>query len=66
MGAGDSGRRRQRHRGGFRRHGHHHGGGEAIAVKADVGDPEDIAETVAFLAGPARWVNGQTLRVNGG
>ncbi|MGO1855029.1 MAG: SDR family oxidoreductase [Microbacteriaceae bacterium] len=31
-----------------------------------LGSPEDIAETVAFLAGPARWVNGQTLFVNGG
>lgn len=31
-----------------------------------LGRPEDIAETVAFLAGPARWVNGQTLFTNGG
>jgi 3-oxoacyl-[acyl-carrier protein] reductase len=31
-----------------------------------LGVPEDIAEAVAFLAGPARWVNGQVLRVNGG
>jgi 3-oxoacyl-[acyl-carrier protein] reductase len=31
-----------------------------------LGSPEDIAETVAFLAGPARWVNGQVLYVNGG
>lgn len=31
-----------------------------------LGTPEDIAEAVAFLAGPARWVNGQVLRVNGG
>jgi 3-oxoacyl-[acyl-carrier protein] reductase len=30
------------------------------------GRPEDIAESVAFLAGPARWVNGQTLFANGG
>jgi 3-oxoacyl-[acyl-carrier protein] reductase len=28
--------------------------------------PEDIAETVAFLAGPARWVNGQVIYTNGG
>jgi 3-oxoacyl-[acyl-carrier protein] reductase len=28
--------------------------------------PDDIAEAVAFLAGPARWVNGQILYVNGG
>lgn len=31
-----------------------------------LGQPADIAEAVAFLAGPARWVNGQVLRVNGG
>lgn len=31
-----------------------------------LGQPEDIAETVAFLAGPARWVNGQVLYANGG
>lgn len=31
-----------------------------------LGTPEDIAEMVAFLAGPARWVNGQVLYVNGG
>lgn len=31
-----------------------------------LGTPEDITETVAFLAGPARWVNGQVLYVNGG
>lgn len=31
-----------------------------------LGRPEDIAETVAFLAGPARWVNGQVLFSNGG
>jgi 3-oxoacyl-[acyl-carrier protein] reductase len=30
-----------------------------------VGTPEDIAETVSFLAGPARWVNGQVLHTNG-
>ncbi|MFI5605667.1 SDR family oxidoreductase [Amycolatopsis sp. NPDC051903] len=28
--------------------------------------PEDVSEAVAFLAGPARWVNGQVLYVNGG
>lgn len=28
--------------------------------------PEDIAEAVSFLAGPARWVNGQIFYVNGG
>ncbi|RGE18568.1 SDR family oxidoreductase [Leucobacter sp. wl10] len=31
-----------------------------------LGAPEDIAEVVSFLAGPARWVNGQTLHINGG
>jgi 3-oxoacyl-[acyl-carrier protein] reductase len=32
-----------------------------------LGTPEDIAESVAFLAGPGgRWTNGQTLYVNGG
>jgi 3-oxoacyl-[acyl-carrier protein] reductase len=28
--------------------------------------PSDIAEVIAFLAGPARWINGQTLYANGG
>ena len=31
-----------------------------------LGEPGDIAEAVAFLAGPARWVNGQILYANGG
>ncbi|MFC0112487.1 SDR family oxidoreductase [Kibdelosporangium aridum] len=31
-----------------------------------LGTPADIAEVVAFLAGPARWVNGQILYANGG
>lgn len=32
-----------------------------------LGQPADIAELVAFLAGPAgHWVNGQTIRANGG
>lgn len=31
-----------------------------------LGTPEDIAEAVAFLAGPARWINGQILFANGG
>ena len=30
-----------------------------------LGTPADIAEAVAFLAGPARWVNGQVLYANG-
>jgi 3-oxoacyl-[acyl-carrier protein] reductase len=31
-----------------------------------LGKPEDAAEVVSFLAGPGRWVNGQTVYVNGG
>jgi 3-oxoacyl-[acyl-carrier protein] reductase len=31
-----------------------------------LGEPSDIAEVVAFLAGPARWVNGQVIYANGG
>ncbi|MDP9869774.1 MULTISPECIES: SDR family oxidoreductase [Streptosporangium] len=31
-----------------------------------LGTPDDIAEVVAFLAGPGRWVNGQVIRANGG
>lgn len=31
-----------------------------------LGTPEDIAEVTAFLAGPGRWVNGQTIYANGG
>jgi 3-oxoacyl-[acyl-carrier protein] reductase len=32
-----------------------------------LGEPEDIAAAVAFLAGPdGAWINGQTLRANGG
>lgn len=31
-----------------------------------LGIPDDVAEVVAFLAGPARWVNGQVLYANGG
>jgi 3-oxoacyl-[acyl-carrier protein] reductase len=32
-----------------------------------LGTPEDIARTVAFLAGPdGRWINGQILAANGG
>ncbi|GGF19694.1 SDR family oxidoreductase [Williamsia phyllosphaerae] len=31
-----------------------------------LGAPEDIAETVAHLAGPARWINGQVIYANGG
>ncbi|RAI00248.1 3-ketoacyl-ACP reductase [Acuticoccus sediminis] len=42
----------------------------AIAKQAPmerIGTPDEIADAVAFLAGPdGRWVNGQVLRVNGG
>ncbi|WP_432851279.1 SDR family oxidoreductase [Amycolatopsis sp. CA-161197] len=31
-----------------------------------LGQPEDIAEVVAFLAGPGRWINGQVIFANGG
>ncbi|MHA5047145.1 SDR family oxidoreductase [Streptomyces sp. SD15] len=31
-----------------------------------LGTPADIAEAVAFLAGPGRWINGQVLYANGG
>ncbi len=31
-----------------------------------LGEPTDIAEAIAFLAGPARWVNGQVIYLNGG
>ncbi len=38
-----------------------------LAPLERLGQPEDIANTVSFLAGPdGAWVNGQTLRVNGG
>jgi 3-oxoacyl-[acyl-carrier protein] reductase len=31
-----------------------------------LGTPDDAAEAVSFLAGPARWVNGQVIYANGG
>jgi 3-oxoacyl-[acyl-carrier protein] reductase len=31
-----------------------------------LGEPGDTAKAVAFLAGPARWVNGQIIYANGG
>jgi len=37
-----------------------------LAPMHRLGEPEDIAEVIAFLAGPARWVNGQTVFANGG
>jgi len=38
-----------------------------LAPLERLGKPEDIANTVAFLAGPdGAWINGQVLRANGG
>jgi len=38
-----------------------------LAPLERLGQPEDIAGAVAFLAGPdGAWINGQTLRANGG
>ncbi|MFE8101208.1 SDR family oxidoreductase [Brenneria goodwinii] len=31
-----------------------------------IGQPPEIAEVISFLAGSARWINGQTIYVNGG
>ncbi|GAA1209616.1 SDR family oxidoreductase [Pseudonocardia alaniniphila] len=31
-----------------------------------LGVPADVAEVISALAGPARWINGQTIYVNGG
>lgn len=31
-----------------------------------LGEPDDVAGVVASLVGPSRWINGQTLYVNGG
>ena len=41
--------------------------GSAKAVPLErLGEPEDIAETVAFLASPAgHWINGQNIKANG-
>jgi 3-oxoacyl-[acyl-carrier protein] reductase len=37
-----------------------------VAPLERLGTPADIAEVVSFVAGPARWINGQVLYVNGG
>ncbi|MFC1401170.1 MULTISPECIES: SDR family oxidoreductase [Streptacidiphilus] len=37
-----------------------------LAPMERLGTPADIAEAVAFLAGPGRWINGQVLFANGG
>ncbi|MDH6116265.1 SDR family NAD(P)-dependent oxidoreductase [Kitasatospora sp. GAS204B] len=40
---------------------------EAITALGRLGEPEDIADVVGFLAGPqGRWVTGQTIDVSGG
>jgi 3-oxoacyl-[acyl-carrier protein] reductase len=39
---------------------------EKAAPLERLGTPADVAELVSFLAGPARWINGQILYVNGG
>ncbi len=39
----------------------------AMAPLERLGQPEEIADAVAFLAGPqGGWINGQVLRANGG
>jgi 3-oxoacyl-[acyl-carrier protein] reductase len=38
----------------------------AMSPMGRLGDPDDTAEVVAFLAGRARWINGQVVYVNGG
>ena len=38
----------------------------AFAPLDRLGTPADVAEVVAFLAGPGRWVNGQVIFANGG
>ena len=38
-----------------------------LAPLERLGQPKDIADAVAFLAGPdGGWINGQILRANGG
>jgi 3-oxoacyl-[acyl-carrier protein] reductase len=37
-----------------------------LAPLERLGTPEDIAEVIAFLAGPGHWVNGQVIYANGG
>ncbi|MFI8363634.1 SDR family NAD(P)-dependent oxidoreductase [Streptomyces sp. NPDC085612] len=40
---------------------------ESITALGRIGEPEDVADVVAFLAGPqGRWVTGQTIDVSGG
>jgi 3-oxoacyl-[acyl-carrier protein] reductase len=39
---------------------------KAASPLGRLGEPNDIAEAVAFLAGPARWINSQVIYANGG
>ncbi|NUO97344.1 MAG: SDR family oxidoreductase [Nonomuraea sp.] len=40
---------------------------EAITALGRLGEPEDVADIVAFLAGPqGRWITGQTIDASGG
>ncbi|GAB2731118.1 SDR family NAD(P)-dependent oxidoreductase [Kitasatospora kifunensis] len=40
---------------------------EAMTALGRIGEPEDVADVVGFLAGPqGRWVTGQTIDVSGG
>ncbi|MGW0197872.1 SDR family NAD(P)-dependent oxidoreductase [Nonomuraea sp. NPDC003201] len=40
---------------------------ESITALGRLGEPEDVADVVAFLAGPqGRWVTGQTIDASGG
>ncbi|MFD8542971.1 SDR family NAD(P)-dependent oxidoreductase [Streptomyces sp. NPDC059649] len=40
---------------------------EAITALGRLGEPEDVADVVGFLAGPqGRWITGQTIDVSGG
>ncbi|MFB7665974.1 SDR family oxidoreductase [Kitasatospora sp. NPDC056138] len=40
---------------------------EAITALGRLGEPEDVADVIGFLAGPqGRWVTGQTIDVSGG
>jgi 3-oxoacyl-[acyl-carrier protein] reductase len=40
---------------------------KAMTALGRLGEPADVADVVAFLAGPdSRWITGQNLRVTGG
>ncbi|RAG80622.1 short-chain dehydrogenase [Streptacidiphilus pinicola] len=42
-------------------------GVESVACLRRIGEPDDVADIVAFLAGPdSRWITGQTLDASGG